>query len=242
MSSTSADAASSQATSPEFAACAIAGPPRRYGGRGSPWPSNVSRRLPRCYSRVKPACRECEGVVSRGATCVGPSLDRGLVPVAGPDPHDRVDRGDPDLAVPDTPGRRGLGDHVHDLLRVVRVEDDLDAHLGHQGDVVLRAAVDLGVALLPPVAADLTHCHPRDTERLEGDPDVLPLVRLDHRGDELHASAPSVALLLTFAAARPPEPPSTEPPRPSKSYADSPCSAKSMPSTSASAGIRQPIV
>ena len=70
---------------------------------------------------------------------------------------------------------------------------------GHQRDVVLRAAVDLGVALLPAVAADLAHRHPGDAEGLEGLADLFPLVRLDHRGHELHAFTP-----LASASAWPP--------------------------------------
>src|SRR6478735_8697243 len=104
-----------------------------------------------------------------------------------------------------------------------------------------RADPDLPVAdaaLLPAVAADLTDGHPGDAERLQRLPDVLPLVRLDHRSHELHAFAPSETVL----AARTPEdgrPPLMLVPR---SYADSPCWSLSMPSTSASVEMRQPIV
>ena len=47
----------------------------------------------------------------------------------------------------------------------------MEADLRHQGDVVLRAAVDLGVALLPAVATDLTDGHAGDANRLERDPE-----------------------------------------------------------------------
>ena len=78
----------------------------------------------------------------------------------------------------------------HHGVDVGVVDDDLDPDLGHQGDVVLRAAVDLGVALLPAVAADLRHGHAGDADRLQRGPGVLPLVRLDDRGDQLHPALP----------------------------------------------------
>src|SRR4249919_503382 len=173
---------------------------------------------------------------------LGCRSDRGRVAVAGPDPDHRLDRADPHLAVTDPTGLRGLLDDAEDVLGVTVVRDDLDPDLGHERDVVLRAAIDLGVALLPAVAADLRDRHPRDPEGLEGLTDLFPLVRLDHCSDELHARAPSVDSLLACAAVTGPVPPSTPPERPSRSYADSPCSAKSIPSTSSSSLIRQPIV
>ena len=55
--------------------------------------------------------------------------------------------------------------------------------------------------------------------------------------------APSVELVFAGAAdTSTPLVPRTPPERPSKSYADSPCSAKSMPSTSSSSLTRHPIV
>ena len=69
------------------------------------------------------------------------------------------------------------------------------AHLRHEVDGVLGAAVDLAVAALPAVAAGLADRHARDPEGLQGLLDLVELVRLDDRGDELHADAPSVARL-----------------------------------------------
>src|SRR4249919_2665465 len=172
---------------------------------------------------------------------LGCRSDGRRVAVAGPDPDHRLDRADPHLAVTDPAGLRGLLDDPEDVLGVTVVRDDLDPDLGHQRDVVLRAAVDLRVALLPAVAADLGDGHPGDPEGLEGLADLFPLVRLDHCGDELHARAPSVDSLLACAAVTDPVP-STPPERPSRSYADSPCSAKSMPSISSSSLIRHPMV
>src|SRR3546814_15536926 len=85
------------------------------------------------------------------------------------------------------------------------------------------------------VAADLAHGHPRDAEGLERLADVLPLVRLDDRGDQLHASAPSETGALVDSVD--PVRRLRRPAVPTKSYADSPCSATSMPSISSSSAI-----
>src|SRR6476646_4865545 len=148
---------------------------------------------------------------------LGCRSDRGRVAVAGPDPDHRLDRADPHLAVTDPTGLRGRRDDAEDVLGVTVVRDDLDPDLGHQRDVVLRAAVDLGVALLSSVAAHLRDGHPGHPEGLEGLADLFPLVRLDHRGDELHAMAPSVDSVLACAAVTGGLPPSTPPERPSRS-------------------------
>src|SRR4029079_6704906 len=105
--------------------------------------------------------------------------------------------------VADPPGLCRLLDDADDVLGIPVVGDDLDPDLRDQRYVVLRAAVHLRVSLLPAVAADLRDGHPGDAERLEGLADVLPLVRLDHRGDELHVRAPSVAEVLLDVAAWP---------------------------------------
>ena len=71
----------------------------------------------------------------------------------------------------------------------VLVDDDLDPHLGDQVDLVLGAAVDLGVAALAPVAAGLADGQTGHAHLLEGGLDLVEAVRLDDRGDELHALA-----------------------------------------------------
>src|SRR6478736_136051 len=145
----------------------------------------------------------------------------GGVPVAGADPHDALDRADPDLPVADPAGLRRRHDDADHVEGVAVLDHDLDPDLGDERDVVLGTAVDLGVALLPAVAADLADGHPGDPEGLERLADVLPLVRLDDRCHELHARTPVP---------------------PARSYADSPCWSPSIPSTSASSVTRQPIV
>src|SRR3954464_6575745 len=165
--------------------------------------------------------------------------DRCLVLVAGADPYDAVDRRDPDLAVADATGLRGLDHDPGDVLDVTVVDQDLDPDLRHQGDVVLRTPVDLGVALLAAVATDLADGHAGDAEGLQRGADLFPLVRLDHRGHELHALTP---LDSDVDCASADGVPGALPESETKSYAVSPCSEKSMPSTSSSWSIRQPIV
>src|SRR4051794_10083133 len=169
----------------------------------------------------------------------GHRLDGRLVLVAGAHPDDAVDGRDPHLPVTDATGLRGLDHDPCDVLDVSVVHEDLDADLGHQRDVVLRTPVDLRVALLAAVAADLADGHAGDAEGLQRGADLFPLVRLDHRGHELHALTPLDSDVdCASADGVPGAPPESE----TKSYAVSPCSEKSMPSTSSSSSMRQPIV
>src|SRR4051794_7299407 len=164
-------------------------------------------------------------------------------PLAGPDPDELVDRRRPDLAVADLPGRGRLHDDVDDISGVVVGNDDVETHLGDEVDGVLRAPVDLGVPLLPAVAVDLGDGQTVHPERLQRRLHVVELERLDDRGHESHACTPvatSVVRLMDAPCTREERPP-LEPPEP-QSYADSPCSFTSMPSTSASDVTRQPIV
>src|SRR3954468_20548169 len=164
-------------------------------------------------------------------------------PLAGPDPDQLVDRRRPDLAVTDLAGCRGLHDDVDDVGGVVVGNDDIETHLGDEVDGVLRAPVDLGVPFLPAVAVDLRHGQAVHPEGLQRRLHVVELERLDDRGDESHAPtsvASSVIRLMDAPCTREERPPA-EPPEP-QSYADSPCSFTSMPSTSASDVTRHPIV
>ncbi len=118
-------------------------------------------------------------------------LESCLVRLARANPHDRVDRDDPDLAVTDLAGLRRPGDRADHALDVGVVDDDLEADLGDQRDVVLSTAVDLGVSLLLAVAARLGHRHAGDACGGEGLADLFPLVRLDDRCNQLHVQTPA---------------------------------------------------
>ena len=135
-----------------------------------------------------PGAGPCACAVDRSiAPCRVVALE-GLDPaLSGAHAHDRVDRGDPDLAVTDASGLAGLDDHLDDVIHVGVIQENLEPNLGDQVDGVLRASVDLGVALLPAVAAGLADGHAMDPEGLQSRPHVVQLERLDNCGDELHA-------------------------------------------------------
>src|SRR5439155_3252711 len=162
-----------------------------------------------------------------------PDSERVGAALSGPYPDQPVDRHHPHLAVADLAGARRLGDRIQHLVRVEVVDQHLDPHLRHQVHRVLRAPIDLGVALLPAVAADLAHRQAEHAERLERRLHVVQLERLDDRGHELHAETPSLAGTTLGVMASPDPPPSVL-----SSYAVSPCSARSSPSDSWSAGTR----
>src|SRR5262249_29108680 len=104
------------------------------------------------------------------------------------DPHDRLDRDAPDLPVTDPAGLGRLDHHPDEVLDVLVVAEHLDPDLGHQVDLVLRAAVDLGVAALPAVSGRFGHRHAVHPERLQCGLHVVELERLDHGRDELHVA------------------------------------------------------
>src|SRR5688572_28960126 len=87
--------------------------------------------------------RRCAPETFRCASSSGGGSERRLVRLAGANPHHRLDRDDPDLAVTDLAGLGSTGDGRDDRVGIAVVDDDLEADLRHQRHVVLRAAVDL---------------------------------------------------------------------------------------------------
>src|SRR5260370_22176561 len=71
---------------------------------------------------------------------------------SGAHPDDGLDRHAPDLAVADPAGLRRLDDDPDQVVDVLVVAEHLDPGLGHEVDLVLRPAVDLGVTALPAVS------------------------------------------------------------------------------------------
>src|SRR5262249_12511169 len=121
--------------------------------------------------------------------------------LAGADPHHRVHRGGPDLAVADPPRLRRLDHHADQVVGILVVAEHLKPHLRHEIDLILRRAVHLGVAALTAVPACLTDRHAMHAERLQSGLDLVQLERLDHGGDELHATA-SVGPTLRLSVPR----------------------------------------
>src|SRR5215213_1918705 len=156
---------------------------------------------------------------SEGRILRGPDPQRAgsseciVAALTGADPDDLVDRRHPHLAVTDLAGGGGLDDRVDHASGVQFAHHDLDPHLRYEVHLVLRPAVDLGVAALATEALDLAHREPRDADEFERVLDVVQLERLDDRGDQLHTPAPSV--LRASARACPTSdapPPATAPP------------------------------
>src|SRR5205085_3330302 len=90
--------------------------------------------------------------------------DRVAAALAGPDAQCFLDREDEDLAIADLVGLGGLLDRFDRARHQRIVEDDFDLHFGQKIDDVLGAAIDFGVALLPPKAPDLADGHAGDAD------------------------------------------------------------------------------
>src|SRR3954454_17096234 len=201
--------------------------------------NNTRAALPSTHA-VSPASTCTAGISHERPRAYSIDLQGVRPPLTRPYPDQVVDRRRPHLAVADLPGCSRLHDDVHDVRGVVIGDHDVEAHLGHEVHLVLRAAIYLGVALLPAVAVDLGHGQTVDPECLQRRLHVVELERLDDGGDEPHAPT-SVVRRMDAPSSTEPRPPVETPPEP-QSYADSPCSLTSMPSTSASDVTRQPIV
>ena len=132
----------------------------------------------------------------------------------------------------DLAGPRRRHDDVDHPVHGSVVDDDLHANLRHEVHGVLRTAVHLGVALLPPVALHFADRHTQHAQLFQAGLDVFEGERLDDRSDQLHISYTSA-----------PDREKTElVPATAKSYAVSACSASSMPAASASRSSRSPMV
>src|SRR5262249_25162510 len=102
------------------------------------------------------------------------------------DPHGVVDGGDEDLAVAELAGTGGVAQSLHGLIQAAVGNDDLELHLREQIDGVLLAAIDLAMALLASMPADVGDGHAIDADFLEGFADILQLVGLNDGFDFLH--------------------------------------------------------
>src|SRR5205823_4551428 len=108
------------------------------------------------------------------------------IALAGAHPDHAFDGRHPYLAVADLPGAGHAGDGVDDSVDIALFDQDLDAGLRHEVDLVLRAPVDLGVARLPAKALDLGDGHTVYVGALERLFHVVELERLHDGGDQLH--------------------------------------------------------
>src|SRR2546427_12277908 len=124
-----------------------------------------------------------------------PTLYRRLPGLARADPDRLADGQDEDLAIADGTGLGRRADRRHDLVHQVVRHHHLDLDLGQEVDRVLRAPVELRVALLAAEAAHLGDGHADDTQLVERLLDVVELERLDHGLDLLHPVLRSRAAL-----------------------------------------------
>src|SRR6266700_1481221 len=106
--------------------------------------------------------------------------------LAGADADGAAHGQDEDLAVADGAGAGGGRDEGDDLVDLLVGHHHFDLHLGQEVDGVLRAAIELGVALLPAEAAYLGHRHADDAHLGQRFLDVVQLERLDDGFDLLH--------------------------------------------------------
>src|ERR1041385_1090405 len=127
---------------------------------------------------------------SRGGSTRAPlkraALERSLAALARADADYIVQGRDEDFAVAELARARGLRDGGDDRLLNLVGDDDLDLDLGHELDLVLRAAIGLCVAALPPVALHLADGHPDNVQLLQGVLHRLQKVRPDDGFNFLH--------------------------------------------------------
>src|SRR5271169_4051725 len=81
--------------------------------------------------------------------------DGGVAVLIGADAHHVFQRAHENFAVADTAGTRLARDGVDDFLDLVVAHDHFDFHLGHEIGDVFRAAIQLGVTLLPTDSSNL---------------------------------------------------------------------------------------
>src|SRR5688572_19235385 len=117
------------------------------------------------------------------------SSKRRRIGFAGADADDLLQVEHEDLAVADLPGIGRLLDRLDCLLEQLGFHRRLDLHLRQEIDHVLRAAVELGVAFLPPEALDLRHGDALHADRGERLAHLVELEGLDDCGNEFHGAS-----------------------------------------------------
>src|SRR5512134_695351 len=107
-------------------------------------------------------------------------LERFRAGLAGADAHDLFELEHEDLAVADLAGVGRLLDRLDHLLEHLALDRGFDLDLRQKVDDVLGAAVELGMALLPPEALHLGH---RDALHADGGQRLTHLVELERLDD-----------------------------------------------------------
>src|SRR5262249_39672683 len=116
------------------------------------------------------------------------SLERRRIGLAGADADHFFQIEHEDLAVADLAGVGGLLDRVDDLLEHLGLYGGLDLDLRQEIDHIFRAAVELGMALLPAKPLYLGHGDALHADAREGFAHLVQLERLDDCGYQFHSA------------------------------------------------------
>ena len=100
-----------------------------------------------CASAAPAKASEVSRAINANSFFIAVSLQRRRIGLAGADADDFLEIEHEDLAVADLAGVGRLLDRFDRLLEQLGLDGDLDLYLGQEIDDVLRAAVELGVAL-----------------------------------------------------------------------------------------------
>src|SRR5688572_16702148 len=117
---------------------------------------------------ARPRAREAISFLMVVVSSMLGGSERVLAGLAGADADDLLEGGHEDLAVTDLAGASGGFDRFDHTLDDRVVDRGFDLHLGQEVDHVLRAAVQLGVALLPAEALDLGHRDALNADAAQG--------------------------------------------------------------------------
>src|SRR5476649_698383 len=111
-----------------------------------------------------------------GLDCVG-------IGFAGTDANSLFQIDHKDLAVTDLAGVGRLGYRLDNPVKILVVNGDINLHLGQEVDHVFRAAIQLGVTLLPTEAFDLSNGNALHADLGQRLAHVVQLERLDDGSD-----------------------------------------------------------
>src|SRR5688572_27831123 len=113
-----------------------------------------------------------------------------LVGFPGADADDLTHSGYENLAVADLPGAGGLDDGIDRAFEQLVGHDHLDLHLRQEIDDVFRAAIKLGVPLLPAESFYLGYRQTADADFRERLAHFIEFEWLENRFDFFHGDPP----------------------------------------------------
>src|SRR5208282_6353139 len=108
------------------------------------------------------------------------------IELAGADADRMVEAEHEDLAIADLAGFRRGTDRIDDFVHLIGRAGNFQLDLREEAHGIFGAAIDFGVALLPPIALHLGDGQPLNANLSEGVADVVELEGLDDGHDDLH--------------------------------------------------------